>query len=392
MATAYNVFDTTPASLFTDLATKITASTDWADVTPTWSTTTTAGTTTSQTAAWTVSSTTGMYVGMHIAITVTGVTYYRRVTAVTSGTQFNISSSLGVATSTGQTISLSGKVFKATTTRGAQMAFSIGYSQGSNSGATFPGYVSVQFFRTYTGTTPADFVDSTNPHFVYFSSGAILSGSNPLHAICSAGKEHFYLTLEGPRNNETGTDSTTYGSFRNVMFMCDVVPYHAADTTPCVAAYARFTASVDGDPTSDTVVEVSRDSVNGSSWVQAKLATLSWPGALWSGQLPKFQRRCTIDGNEYLWPYVVIQDGEGLRGRLAKFFYAGFNSYTSTFAIEPGENIGDVVTYGSTDYKLVAPNKASAASNQESYSPLACVSGTSGANSGTSPVVAIPVT
>lgn len=393
MATAYNVFDSTVGSVVSDIVTKTLLSSDWAEITPTWSGVTLSASAGTTATTYSTTNTAGMYVGMMLKTTISSVDYYRRVTAIVANSSFTVSAYIGVAQSSGQVYTLGQRILKTTTTRGAQMVFAVSLAAGGSSDA-YSNSVAFQFFRTHGGASISDFSDASSVRYVPFSTSTTPKAlTDAVHAVLTAGKEHIFLTVEGPRNNEANTDSTSYGAIKNDMFMVDVVPYHAGDTQPCVAAYGRWANSSTGDPTTDTWVEVSRNAANNASWVPAKIATLSYFGTGGQTLGSRLQRTCSIDGNEYLWPYVVIQDGEGLRGRLNNIFNAGWNAYVGAAGGDTGEPIGDVLTYNSKDYVLVPVTKGGSTGGTQQYSPLGMPGMTTYTSSGyLSAIVAIPKT
>lgn len=210
--------------------------------------------------------------------------------------------------------------------------------------------------------------------------------TDPLHCTVSAGKEHLFILIEGPRLGEANPVGS--GSYRALLFLCDLVPYFASDTVPAVVCGGNSAASFPSG-VSAFFVAVSRNAANTSSWVQAVLETLSPPrGILQTNGARANGQSLTAAGGYIARPWVVFEDAAGMRGRLAPFFYLGFN-----FPIVSGDLPVPALlrlTIAAANYITVATNQSPSAS-QTSASPFGW---TSTANDGSygSPIVAIPVT
>lgn len=350
MTIYYEEFDTTAGGLRAALATKIAAHADWDNITPTQSTTTTTAATATNTTSWTVASSASFYPGQGVKITVGGVDYYRHITAITSGTNITINAQLGVTTAIGQVITSDQTLLKTTTTRGAQMVIDL------TAGGRYNDRLGYRLFRTHTGAdaTSASWTDITALRTVFWAQTQ-LTNAAILHVVLSVSAEHLYISIEGPRANEGETQSVIYGSLRNYMFISDVIPYHAADTTPCVAGWGVL-----GEDSAPAIAdqlwrtEVSRNAGNTSSWKWARLATLTLPHFA-SGVATSPPNYCAIDGKTYLWPYVVIEEDDGLRGRLALFHFVGIT--TTSYGIDTAARVGELITYDGVVYKTLALHK-----------------------------------
>ena len=385
MAIYYEEFDTTAGGLVAALQSKIVAHAAWDALTPTG---VPSFTNTAQIAAssqsFAVSSVTGLFIGQRIKWTVSSVVYTRTITDIVVGTNtLTISTSIGVITPITTTIVADVNLVKATTTRGAEMILDL--QAGRDDMDTLR--LTTRWWRTmpasYSSANPqAEAVD----RFVYWrSSGGSLAHN--LHVTLSVGKEHLFIAIEGPRWNEAGALNAQYGSGKNYLFMSDLVPYHAADTSPVVVAGASSYISGASAATTQSSheCEVSRNYANNTSWSTGRCASLAFPSVR-STEAINFQRDCTIDGKTYLFPYVYLSNSEGIRGRLARFFNAGMTHPTAYADI--GDPVGSKVTYDGVTYKLLAVNKSD--SSLFSWGPLGAASNSAAQAAFISPVIAVP--
>jgi hypothetical protein len=252
-----------------------------------------------------------------------------------------------------------------TTTRGAAMVVDL-----ADAAATA---VRLQFgvYRT-TGLA-----DKINRYMQWRSSGG--ATSDPLHVTVSAGKEHLFITVEGPRVGEANPDNSTYGSYRPVFFLCDLLPYLTADTIPAVVCGGSTATGFPGSGT-DYLVHVSRNAANSGSWVVGVLETLQPPRGVPSTAM-RYTGQPVSGGGLTARPYLVFEDIAGLRGRLAQIFCLGWNVAGSTTDY-PAQTF-QRVTIGSVTYIGVTVNKYVGG---QTVSPFAQANETSGA----APVVAVP--
>lgn len=248
---------------------------------------------------------------------------------------------------------ITGNIMKATTTRGAEMVVDL------TDAAITSMRMQCGVYRTHNGTTGTDKV------IRYVAWKATVTGATTdiLHVQLSVGKEHFYLAVEGPRQGEPNPDDSSNftGSMRQPLFLGDIVPYFASDTVPAVLLLGNTASTAFSSET----VHVSRNAANSASWVPARLGTMTMPKAptdVSGVQTYSPRRECSADGNTYLWPWVVLEDTAGIRGRIAKCFFAGFNkSGGSTDAVP---SLYARSTYGGETYMLVAPHKSAYISGQ----------------------------
>jgi len=273
-----------------------------------------------------------------------------------------------------------GNVMQATTARGAQMNIDL-----ADAAATAR-QLQVGVYRLYSSGSGTD-------KLVRYICWHLTGGatSDPIHVALSAGQDHLYIAIEGPRAGEPNTDDATSGSERQCLFLGDLVPYFTAEPNPVVVLLANATSLSQMDI---STVYVSRNRANSASWLPAKLGTLFCPNTgtgtsttPWSG----LQRACSADSNTYLFPYVVFEDTAGIRGRLGKVFFAGFIApglATSVTDFPPP--LYQRLVYNSENYVLVVPHKGTAATWRSRSAFGWQDNGSSQALAGTSPVIAVP--
>jgi hypothetical protein len=260
----------------------------------------------------------------------------------------------------------------ATTTRGVQMAVDLSDVTPTTQVAVFGVY------RSHNGTVGVDKVQK-RLWYKRVASGALDTIS--LAVTLSAGKEHIYVNIEGPRPGQNFADSTSYGSFRAAFFVSDLIPYFPVeDTSPVVVTGAGHLGS-GFDQTLDPYVYTYSAT---QGYRQSKLLTLREASLSYGGP-----NRNGRDGALYLSPYVVSEDSVGMRGRLNKFFYCGMNFYDAADA--PIAPQGSRVVYDTVPLKIVAPYKSDAANVATVAGPFGYIANANGVNQYTrSPLVAIP--
>lgn len=381
MAVTFEQFDTTQGNLINDLATKIAAHPDWEEMSITWPTTNLTSSASSSSTTFTVESTAGMFEGQRVMFMVGGTNPIGRlVTSVTSPTTFTVSSSLGSTANTSTTVTPEGRVLKATTTRGAPMIIDL--LAGNPSTDTYR--MDVRFWSAlpldYTQANPSD---ATDKSCYWRPSGG--TSTQTIHVILSISKEHLFISLEGPRSYETGTANSTYGSLRNYVFMSDLVPYHAADVVPTVVAHGTPPSAAATVSNGSFLCYQSRDSQDTESWPACRLASLAFPTIVTTDTV-SLEPKCSIDGNHYLFPYVVFSDEEGIRGRLARFFFAGGNF--STYFNDVSSSSGELVTFDGIRYKLLSVNVSD--SSNDAWGAFGASDNGTSSRSGYSAVVAVP--
>jgi hypothetical protein len=232
----------------------------------------------------------------------------------------------------------SGNIVQATTTRGANLAIDLAGAAATAYKATFT------VFRSGTSTDPIT-------RYLNYT-GAGNSTSAVLRCTMTAWKEGIVLNVEGPRPGETGADSATYGSIANTFALVDLVPYHAGDTEETVVCVSQ--ASSTNGTGQELNVWVGRDAAATRVWEDARLLSVSAPSTL-----IKWQPYSALDDKVYLWPYLVVENRDGLRGRLADVFFAGWSGGET---IQPGDyqtalSPWQEITYDSKTWLLVPAYK-----------------------------------
>jgi hypothetical protein len=270
---------------------------------------------------------------------------------------------------------ITGNIVKATTTRGAQMVVDLADSAATSVRAQLGVY------RTHDGTTG---VDKVVRYISWRNAGGATSDN--LHVRVSAGKEHLYIDIEGPRGGEANAVDSFNGSVRQVLFVGDIVPYFGGDTIPAVAMYAATSAG----NFLGMAWHVSRNQANNASWVVASAASLQVPTADSHNTgyaVNSLQPIAAGDGKTYMWPYVIVEQTDGIRGRLQKAFFCGFNTQAAGESTVP--TVYSKRSYGGETYILLNPSKSGGISDVDSSG-----FGSSGMSSGSytqqSAIVAIP--
>jgi hypothetical protein len=348
MTITYEEFDSTPATLIAALKTKILANTHWTDQGVVAVSTTSTGATVAAQSTVTLTSAAGFVAGQWIVVNPGTSDALYQVSSI-AGNVLTVVGTWGVIFASGSTFRTRNTVLKSTSDRGVDLIVDL--EGGGLSGA----YIGTTTYRAYAGTAPGGHTDSKNYWLYWKTSGAVMTV--PLHVTLSVGKNHLFFAIEGPRPFETGPTSTTYGSIKNYFAVCDLVPYHAADTTGAVIGISGSTNGASTPAVSvanSHQVAVSRDFANTASWQPGRLASLDWP-TIYTTDVVTMNRTCTIDGNTYLFPYVMVSEAEGIRGRLSTFFYCGTTSPSPVTDFP--DPVGTKVSYGGIVYKLVAVNK-----------------------------------
>lgn len=377
MALYYTEFDSTVQTVLRDIRTAILGSSDWADIGSTAGSTLSSAVAAAATTVPVVSSA-SFAVGQIVVFEPGTANEERRAVAtVPNGTSITVAA-LSFAHASGTTMRNGAILLKATTTRGADMIVDLA------GGVPVLNGILPTFYRAHDGVTGTD----PTQRYCFWRSNATSSAlSNPVHVVVSASKEHLFVSIEGPRAWETGATSTVYGSAKQYFFLADLVPYFAADTLPVVVLGAQMNVTPQSAVTTNShIASVSRNAANTSSWVSARVATLSYLDA---GTTDVFgvKRECSIDGNTYMFPFVVIQDTEGVRGRLNNLFYAGNNSPTPANDITA--SVGDKSTFDGRTYKTVTVNNSDGSANTF-WGALGAVANGS-ANANRSIIVGLPV-
>lgn len=378
MTLVFTEFETTPADFYTSVRNALVAGGDWADISPTPLTFTYTSATATNNANFAVSSTAGLVVGQVIvAEPGTAREERRTINTVTSGTAGTVNSNWSFVHASGSTFVTESLVLQATTSRGVKMIVDLRANPSSNH------YMAGSFYRDF-GASVSSWTDRSDWWLYWKASSG--TAAMPLHVTLSASTEHLFLAVEGPRAHEASPVSTQYGSGRQYIFMCDLVPYHAGDTVAAIVAGAptNLNAATPSYTNNSHQVVISRNAANNTSWATGRLGTIAFATAANTDMYP-LQRNCTIDGNTYLWPYVVVDNNEGPRGRLALLYNAGLTDVT--YPGDYPDPVATQVTYAGRTFKLFAINKGDGTNN--AWGPLGAA--TQGTAVRRSVVVAIPV-
>lgn len=183
--------------------------------------------------------------------------------------------------------------------------------------------------------------DKINRYLSWRASGG--ATSDPLHVMVSAGKEHLFISINGPHTGEANAEAIPA---RCGFFIGDMAPYLASDSVAAVVVAGDATTSL----TSTTTAAVSRNAANNASWVTARLATLAYSNADSASTQPLLPVTVAADGNTYVWPYVVFESTAGIRGRITEAFFVGWSGMAVS---GPGEL--SRLSLGGNPYIVVRP-------------------------------------
>jgi hypothetical protein len=345
VAITYTEFDTTPAGLIAALKAAILVNAHWTDLGVVDADTTSTGATTGAGNTVTLTSATGFTVGQWITVNPGATEIYRQITAV-AGNVITISGTWGVIFASGTAFKARSTVLKSTSDNGTELILDLEGDLSTN-------YMGVIAYRQWSGTAPGGWTDA-KPSWLYWKVAAGTT-TMPIHVTLSAGKNHLFIAIEGPRPNETSPTSTTYGSVKNYFALSELTKYHAGDTiNPAISIGVPTNTAVTAVNSGGHTVGISRDAANTLSWGVGRLASLDWP-TIYTTDVVSMNRVCTIDGNVYLLPYVMFSENEGIRGRLTNFFFCNTNSPSPI--TDYADPVGTRVAYNGIVYKLTAVNK-----------------------------------
>lgn len=377
MAITYTEFDTTPAGLIAAVKAAILTNAHWAELPVDEYTTTTTGATSSSGNTVTVSNPAGFVVGGAVLIG-TGAAEAARVITAVAGSTITISTTWGSIFASGTAIKTRDTVLKSTATNGAQLIVNL---EGES---TAVNYLGVSVHSSWTGTAPGGFADRTPMYVYYRSSASGATTAMPLHVTVSAGQDHLFVAVEGPRSFEAAASSTVNGSAKNYFALSTLVNYHAADTVaPVIAIGQSLIGTNIGVSTNSHQVSISKESTGAAAWTAGRLATLTFP-TIYSTDVVSVNRSCSIDGKNYILPYVLFSETEGIRGRLTRFFFANTNSPSP--ATDYADPVGTRVSQDGIVYRLVAVNKGDG--TQSAWGPFGSIS--NGNTPSRTVIVAVP--
>lgn len=370
MTITYKEFDTTPAALITALRTEILVNPHWAELPVTEYTTTSTGATTAATSTVTLSNVAGFAVGGSILAGVGTANEMSRVITAINGNILTVNATWGVIHASGATFKTRDTVLKSTAATGAQLIVNLEGGDSTNN------YLGVSFHSSWTTTDPMGGGPATDRDqaYLYYKNTAG-AATMPIHVTMSAGQDHLFVAIEGPRATEANTTSNTYGSVKNYFAISSIVNYHVTDTVkPAIAIGQHLTSATPSVTSNAHQVGVSKDSTDTQYWQPGRLGTLTFP-TIYSSDVITMNRSCTIDGKNYLLPYVLFSESEGIRGRLSRFFYA--NTSNPSPLTDYPDPVGVRVEQDGIVYKILAVNKGDGSST--AWGPFGSVSNGSSA-------------
>lgn len=249
-----------------------------------------------------------------------------------------------------------GQVVQATSALGAQMVMDL-----NPTGATADNQrIRPKVWRAFSGGTGTDSVQRS----LYWNQSGNNSAAQ-LHCKVSAGNTLLYIEIEGPRPGETAVDQVTYGSLRQCLFLSQITPYLVADVTPAVffggSTSYPFGETPNLSGTTNYFSHVSRNQAATAAWVSARL----WaPGPIHMNQAQAIHSYQPIasDGSVVNFPWMVMEDAAGYRGRLTDLHYCGSNQSYGDYLANFGP--GTDLSYGGNTYRITAPYKANGTNMQ----------------------------
>lgn len=222
-------------------------------------------------------------------------------------------------------------------------------------------FASWQVHRLHNGTTGTDTL-TRNIYYKHNSTAGATTSNVVLHVVVSAGKDHLFIYIEGPRATEQYPDRTDFGSVGQSLFLGDVVPYFTGQTgCYVVAGNGESTTS----PLASDYAVLSRNRSNTTSWVRTRMMTLALPayGNLSSGMQSNPR---AADGTYYLAPWVCFEQLDGLRGRIRDLYHAGA---TETRPDDYRFDSGETVTVGGREFVARRAWRHGATASTSSFTP-----------------------
>jgi hypothetical protein len=222
---------------------------------------------------------------------------------------------------------ITGDIVKSTTLGGADLIINLAKVAGEARG------LSTSFWRLHNGTTGTDESATKTAHTRAVAASTGTATSDPIHCIVAAGKNHLLITVEGARPGEIINAETT--NVRDFILLSDVVRYRDDDATPCVFGAGRDVAVTAAALPYRTGL-LSRNRAGSAAWRPSLVATMGQPASVAAvNQLV----HVSDDDIATLYPYLIIDQAEGLRGRLRNILNGGqaYNAISTDVAqIVPG--------------------------------------------------------
>lgn len=374
-AVVYDEFPSTPATLVADLIAAITASADWDLLPASYVAGPRTVTAQSNATGTSVASTGANAVGTQIvfgAKLVLGrgtATEEVVVVASVSTNTFTVTAPLVNTHVAGETIEVVYEsVVACTAPATAELVVDL-----DNGFAATTSRIPVAVYRSTA-------VDKLAGYLRWVNAGSTPTFTMPLHVVVSAGPEHLFISVEGPRPGEPAAEGWTP---RQVLFLGTIVPYDDADTSEPLLAIIDPDDSISYG--NGVGAYVSRTADDSASWVTADLATVQrmthpvyGSSSVLSGT---YALRSSRGGSRFLWPIIVVEDEDGPRGRLKSVYFVGFQGPTDI----PGQRF----TYNGLTYIAVGtPQPGGNSSSSNIYYPLGgqAINDSAGAQ----PLLAVP--
>lgn len=183
--------------------------------------------------------------------------------------------------------------------------------------------------RTSTVNLNSTGFSSTSYHMItlnginfYLWTGATTLVNAPFSLEVSVHTDLFYVGLRGPRTSEVGTADLNYGSTKSFALLTTITPYLSNDTSVdaqqvVLGSHTSPSATVFNNKT------FSKVGLSGSTSAQGELATMR--PAVQDVSVGDQLNNNTVAGNIMYWPYVLIEDAQGVRGMLNGVYFGGEN-------------------------------------------------------------------
>ena len=239
-----------------------------------------------------------------------------------------------VTNNTNSAVSLSG----ATVTPGSQTLFTdIDYVLVTLNGWTKTGTLPYTYSKTSAAGHSLSFsLVSIQQNYVQFAfngrnfyatTGAGNLAGNNAYTL-AASDSHFFFKIQGPTATEVGAYNYTYGSGHGYFMITSFTPYYTTDnaTANQVACFSSHNSSVATDFTHLVYVKLGLSSTSNAV---AELVTMR-PAVQDIVAVGDLIPNNSALSNVVYWPYVIIEQNDGLRGRLDNVLFA--SDYNASLA------------------------------------------------------------
>lgn len=273
---------------------------------------------------------------------------------------------------------ITGNIVKCTDDAGEQLVVDL-----QKSGATTQ-RAGLSVFTSHDGTT------GVNEKSFFHFWRTVVSGAtvnDPLHIVVSAGKNHLCISSEGPRPGEPFAANIDSGSHKTTFWLGSLEPYFDSTDDPTPAVIVLGANPTDTVGAVDSACYISKDSTGAVFWSTGYLATVVTPALT---TLYRQGAWIALDGNTYLFPWVVWSALDGVRGRLKNCFNAGFmQGSVQSQVTDPVNGVGEEFTVGGKTYKCHQIGRTATTATGAAFNGWTTAASTS-AQFNQGPLLAIP--